>query len=64
MKSNILIRNCSNFVGLDENYFRVAVKTREDNQKLLNALELVMDDMLSEENNQKDCIPEFVTGEM
>ncbi len=64
LKNNILIRNCSNFVGLDEKYFRVAVKTREDNQKLLNALELVMDDVLSEENNQKNCIPEFVTGEM
>ncbi len=64
LKSNILIRNCSNFVGLDENYFRVAVKTREDNQKLLNALELVMDDALSEENNQKNRNSEFVTGEM
>jgi len=64
LKKNILIRNCSNFVGLDEKYFRVAVKTRQDNQKLLNALELVMDDVLSEENNQKDCIPEFITGEM
>ncbi|MBZ0110636.1 MAG: threonine-phosphate decarboxylase CobD, partial [Candidatus Scalindua rubra] len=31
LKNNILIRNCSNFVGLDETYFRVAVKTREDN---------------------------------
>ncbi len=64
LKSNILIRNCSNFVGLDENYFRVAVKTREDNQKLLNALKLVMDDVPSKENIQKDRIPEFVTGEM
>ena len=64
LKSNILIRNCSNFVGLDENYFRVAVKTREDNQKLLNALKLVMDDVLSKENIQEDHIPEFVTGEM
>ncbi|MGR3293153.1 MAG: threonine-phosphate decarboxylase CobD, partial [Candidatus Scalindua sp.] len=35
LKNNILIRNCSNFVGLDETYFRVAVKTREDNRKLL-----------------------------
>ncbi len=64
LKKNILIRNCSNFVGLDEKYFRVAVKTRQDNQKLLNALELVMDNVLSEENNQNDCVPAFVTGKM
>ncbi len=62
LKNNILIRNCSNFVGLDEKYFRVAVKTREENMKLLSALKSVMDDMTSKENNQKDYIQEFVTG--
>jgi threonine-phosphate decarboxylase len=62
LKSNILIRDCSNFVGLDENYFRVAVKTREENRKLLSALKLVMDDVPSKNNNQKDHVPEFVTG--
>ncbi len=62
LKNNILIRNCSNFVGLDEKYFRVAVKTREDNQKLLNALKLIMGDVPSKGNNQKDYIQEFVTG--
>ena len=62
MKNNILIRNCSNFVGLDEKYFRVAVKTREENQKLLSALKLIMDDVPSKENIQKDHVPEFVTG--
>ena len=62
LKNNILIRNCSNFVGLDEKYFRVAVKTREENQKLLSALKLVMNDVPSNENIQKDHVPEFVTG--
>ncbi|MBT6050778.1 MAG: aminotransferase class I/II-fold pyridoxal phosphate-dependent enzyme, partial [Candidatus Scalindua sp.] len=62
LKNNILIRNCSNFVGLDEKYFRVAVKTREGNMKLLSALKSVMDDVTSKENNQKDYIQEFVTG--
>lgn len=61
---NILIRNCSNFVGLDENYFRIAVKTREDNRKLLTALQLVMDDVPSKKNIPKVHVPEFVTGEM
>ncbi len=62
LKHNILIRNCSNFVGLDENYFRVAVKTREENRKLLSVLEFVMDDLSSKENSQKDYVQEFVTG--
>ena len=64
LQNNILIRDCSNFVGLDENYFRVAVKTREDNLKLLNALKLVMGDITSNKNVRKDHIPEFVTGEL
>ncbi len=64
LQNNILIRNCSNFVGLDENYFRVAVKTREDNLKLLNALKLLLGDVTSNEYTQKDHIPEFVTGEL
>ncbi len=62
LKNNILIRNCSNFVGLDGNYFRVAVKTREENLKLLGALEAIMGNVISEENNQKDYVQEFVTG--
>jgi Histidinol-phosphate/aromatic aminotransferase and cobyric acid decarboxylase len=62
LKNNILIRNCSNFIGLDEKYFRVAVKTREENMKLLSALKLVMDNVTSKENNQKDYVQEFVAG--
>lgn len=34
----IMIRNCSNYVNLGEEYFRVAVKSREDNLRLLAAL--------------------------
>ena len=64
LQNNILIRNCSNFVGLDENYFRVAVKTRADNLKLLNALKLLLGDVTSNVSIQKDHIPEFVTGEL
>ena len=64
LQKNILIRNCSNFVGLDENYFRVAVKTRADNLKLLNALKLLLGDVTSNVCIQKDHIPEFVTREL
>ncbi len=39
LKKKILIRDCSNFRGLDNNYVRVAVKTRKENQKLVHALE-------------------------
>ncbi len=39
LKKNILIRDCSTFRGLDENYIRIAVKTRKENTKLVLALE-------------------------
>ena len=64
MKNNILIRNCSNFKGLDETYFRVAVKTRKQNQKLLDALKSVMDEVTSVEDSQKNNVPEFVADEI
>lgn len=34
----ILIRDASNFDGLDESYFRIAVQTPEENDKLINAI--------------------------
>ena len=33
--AGILIRNCGNFTGLGENYFRVSVRTSTENQKLV-----------------------------
>ena len=62
MESNIIIRNCSNFVGLNEKYFRVAVRTREENQKLLNALKLVMDDIAAEVTDNKRFAQKYVAG--
>jgi threonine-phosphate decarboxylase len=41
MKKGILIRNCSNFVGLDERFFRIAVKKHEENLKLISVLQAV-----------------------
>lgn len=38
IKNDILIRDAASFTGLDRYYFRVAVKTREKNKKLLAAL--------------------------
>jgi threonine-phosphate decarboxylase len=34
----IIIRDCSNYEGLDERFFRVAVRSREENRRLLAAL--------------------------
>ena len=38
LKKNILVRDCSTFCGLDENYIRIAVKNRIQNKLLLEAL--------------------------
>ena len=37
-KEGILIRGCSDFEGLSDGWYRVAVRTKEENQKLLNTL--------------------------
>lgn len=36
LKNNILIRSCSNYKGLDNNYYRIAIKTHGENLKLIN----------------------------
>ena len=41
LRKNILIRDCSTFRGLNENYIRIAVKKRKDNLKLIKALEAI-----------------------
>jgi len=35
----VLVRNCGNFVGLDESYFRVAIRTKKENQMLVSRIE-------------------------
>ena len=39
----ILIRDCANFPGLSDRFFRVAVRGHEENQQLLSALAEVVD---------------------
>ena len=41
LKNKILIRDCKNFRGLNEHYFRIAVKSHKDNVKLVAALESI-----------------------
>ena len=37
LQKGILIRKCGNFKGLDGTYYRIGVKTREDNKRLIQA---------------------------
>lgn len=38
LKSGILIRSCANYIGLDSRFYRVAVRTGPENDRLLEAL--------------------------
>ena len=38
LEKQILIRSCANYLGLDGRYFRVAIRSCEENQRLLTAL--------------------------
>lgn len=38
-KNKILVRDCKNFTGLNDKFIRVAIKTRKENDMLLEALE-------------------------
>lgn len=41
LKDGMLIRDCSNYRGLTKGYYRVAVKSKEENQLLVKALERI-----------------------
>ena len=41
-KHNILIRDCSNYAGLEKGYYRIAVKKHDDNEKLITALKEIL----------------------
>ena len=38
----ILIRSCANYPGLDDRWYRVAVRSHEENQRLVAALREVL----------------------
>ena len=42
LKYNILIRNCENYIGLNKGYYRVAVRTEHENNKLIKAIKEVL----------------------
>lgn len=41
-EKGILIRDCGDFPGLDESYFRITVRNTEENLTLLNALKVIL----------------------
>lgn len=41
MEQNVMIRDCSNYPGLREGFYRIAVRTHEENEKLLDAIRKV-----------------------
>lgn len=41
VKEGILIRDCSNYPGLKRGYYRIAVKTHEENRRLIQAFERI-----------------------
>jgi len=44
LKSNILIRSCSNYEGLDNSYYRIAVRTHEENSKLVKNIRKIFEE--------------------
>ena len=42
-RKGILIRDCSNYQGLTKGYYRIAVKTEEENRQLIDAIRDVLD---------------------
>ena len=38
IKNGVILRDCSNYPGLSDGYYRIAVRTRAENEKLLEAL--------------------------
>ncbi|MEG0773067.1 histidinol-phosphate transaminase [Clostridium sp.] len=45
LNHGILIRNCDNYVGLDDSYVRLAIKDRSSNEVLLKTLEVIAENI-------------------
>ena len=44
VRHGVLIRDCGNYTGLEKGYYRAAVRTRGENDRLLAALKLGMEE--------------------
>jgi len=45
-KERILIRDCCTFMGLDDHYFRVTVRSAKDNQKLVETIKQTLNKII------------------
>ena len=55
LKKKILIRDCSNYEGLEQGYYRIAVKKEEENKRLIQALKeclAIAKQSVKQENNE------------
>ena len=41
LQHKVLIRSCSNYIGLGDTYYRIAVKSQEENEKLVEVLQQI-----------------------
>lgn len=41
LKKGILLRNCGNFIGLSENFYRVAIRSHQENQRLIDTIKTI-----------------------
>ena len=44
LQQHILIRSCANYPGLDGRYFRVAIRSQQENTRLLTAFRRVFNE--------------------
>ena len=44
-QKGILIRKCDNFIGLDKRFYRIAVKNRSDNIRLIKSISDVLEEI-------------------
>lgn len=51
LKHKILIRSCESYDGLDETYYRIAVKRKEENDEFITTLRDVMEEWYGKENH-------------
>lgn len=63
LEQGILIRHCDNYVGLDANFYRIAVRTASENSLLIKSLEGICDGKIHyDSGNDVQCREEFADG--
>lgn len=50
-EKGFLVRKCGNYVSLNENYVRIAIRTKTENKKLIKAIKEIIDNEITINNN-------------